>query len=504
MEPIYTRLDLNALLATDMSVFLERAFRDLDPRTPLRLAPYVEYLVAALNEVANGGERRLIINLPPRHLKSILASIVLPAWMLGRHPSMRIAVISHNQSLARDLALKSHRLVEAGWYAGIFPHTRLATDRAGAMDFETTAGGGRYAASFETGITGRGFNLIVLDDPQSAHDAHSGAERERVKQAFDGMIASRLDNPTEGAIILAQQRLHEDDLTGHLLAKGGWRHLCLPLVAEARETYPIGTRVWIREVGDVLLPEVYNEAAIQNLRRQHGAAFFSTQFQQNPTVAHGELIQPELVGRFEVPPPTARDITFSIDTAVKVTDDASFSVVLVIASDGSRHYVVDVLRRRLDPVQMRDAVIGMIRQYGPAKILIEDASSGPGLAHMLREHGYQSEVWSTRGRNKLERLEAHLHMFVAGRVLVQADQIWTVPLLNEWAAFPNARHDDQVDAMSQYLDWWATRGTPRPVILGAGGAAERAAATLFPSARWRTAGHPMRPRPRVRPPPRHR
>lgn len=434
-----------------------------------------------------------MINLPPRHLKSSLASIVLPAWLLGRDPTMRIGVISHSQSLARDLAQKTLRLMEAEWYRNVFPGTRLAPDRTAIMDYATTAGGGRYAASFDTGITGRGFHLIVLDDPQSAHDAHSEAERDRVKEAFDGMIASRLDPPTEGAFIVVQQRLHEEDLSGYLLARSRWWHINLPLVAEETTTHRVGTWQWIRKTGDVLLPEVYTQEAILSLRRQHGEAYFQTQYQQNPTAAHGEIIRPELVGSFDVLPPTARQITFSIDTAVKLSDDASFSVVLVIASDGWRHYVVNVLRRRLDTVQMRNAVIEMIRQYGPAKILIEDASSGPGLSHMLQEHGYQSEIWPTRGRSKIERLEAHLHMFTEGRVLVQANQTWTVPLVNEWAAFPNARHDDQVDTITQYLDWWASRRTVRPVILGAGGAAVRAAATLFPTAP-RGTGHPMRPR----------
>jgi hypothetical protein len=146
---------LRAAIATDLTTFVERAFRDLDPRTTLQLAPYVRYLVAALMAVKDGRERRLIINLPPRHLKSILASIAFPAWLLGRDPRLRIAVISHSQSLARDFAVKSHRLVISDWYNEVFPRTRLATDRSGAMDFETTVGGGRYAASLDTGVTGR-------------------------------------------------------------------------------------------------------------------------------------------------------------------------------------------------------------------------------------------------------------------------------------------------------------------------------------------------------------
>jgi predicted phage terminase large subunit-like protein len=493
-NPITPRRVLRAALVKDLTAFVERAFRDLDSRTPLRLAPYTEYLTGALIEVEEGRQRRVIINLPPRHLKSILASIVFPAWLLGRDPRLRIAVISHSQSLARDLAVKSHRLVVSDWYREVFPRTRLATDRSSVMDFETTAGGGRYAASLDTGVTGRGFDLIIVDDPLAAQDARSPAERERIHHSYDGMIASRLDNPAKGAIIVVHQRLHEDDLSGYLLRRGGWLHINLPLVAEESARHSIGAVVWDRPAGDVLLPDIFIDEAIRDLRQQHGEAFFATQYQQNPTAAHGELIRPEYIVYFDELPPNAQRPTFSIDTAIKVSEDASFTVVMVIASDAWRHYIIDVLHRRFDLIQMREAVIGMIRQYGPTKILVEDASSGSGLAHTLQEYGHRVDLWPTRGRSKIERLEAHLHLFAQGRVLVRANQPWTVPLVNEWAAFPNARHDDQVDAITQYLDFVGSRSPVKPVVLGAGGAAERAAAKLFPSPRpW--SGHPMRPRP---------
>jgi predicted phage terminase large subunit-like protein len=494
------RRALKNTFAKDLSAFLERAFRDLDPGKPFHHGEYIEYLVTVLREVAEGRERRVIINLPPRHLKSILASIVFPAWLLGQRPQERIAVISHNQDLARDLAVKCHRLVISDWYRSVFPSTSLASDRAGAMDFETTAGGGRFAASTDTGITGRGFDLIIIDDPLSAQDAASSAERERVHHAFDGMIASRLDNPMRGAIIVVHQRLHDDDLSGYLLRRGGWLHINLPLIAEEESHLVIGDFSWTRPVRDVLLPQMYPEAEIEKFRRERGEAFFSTQYQQNPTTTHGGLVRSDHITYFESLPKKASEITFSIDTAVKVNDEASYTAILVIASDGYYHYVVDVLRRRLDILETRDAVIGLIGQYGPRKILIEDASSGPGLARMLQEHRCQSELCPTRGRKKVERLEPYLHMFAEGRIRVQQDQSWTRSLVNEWTTFPNGRFDDQVDAISQYLEWDANRRVPKPVIMGAGGSWMRAAGIIFP--RPNADGHPMRPRLGRSPPPR--
>jgi predicted phage terminase large subunit-like protein len=484
---------LQALLATNLLAFLERAFCDLDPRNQLLTPPYLELLAEELLDVATGASRRLIINLPPRHLKSILVSVVLPAWLLGRDPRLRIAVVSHGQGLARDLALKSRRLVDFDWYRSVFPQMRLSADRAGAMDFETTQGGGRYAASVNTGITGRGFDVIIVDDPLSAQDARSAVERERVIETYETMIVSRLDDPLRGIICVVHQRMHERDLTGHLMTQGGWRQICLPLVAEEEMTYQIGSRVWTRRMNEPLIPDLYPHDVIQKIRAERGEAIFATQYQQNPTASIGELLRPEHIRYFGDLPPDARRITISIDTATKTTPSASYTVFLVIASDSRRHYIVDVLRQRIDPVEARDAAMRLIQEYRPNTILIEDASSGPGLAQMLLERGHRSELRPTRGRGKEERFEPHLHFFVEGRILVKTDQPWTTDLVNEWLRFPFSRHDDQVDAMSQYLEWLSTNRLVNPVLRGAGGAEARAARMLWNGPRLRKGEHPMRP-----------
>jgi predicted phage terminase large subunit-like protein len=494
---ISDRIVLNALLATNLLGFLQRAFRDLVPGEHLIIAPFVELLVAELLQVATEESRRSIVNLPPRHLKSLLISVVFPAWLLGRDPRLRIAVISHSQSLARDLALRTLRVVQARWYREVFPAMQLRSDRSGATDFETIEGGGRYAASLDTGVTGRGFNLIIVDDPLSAQNARSAAEREGANEAYQGMIASRLDDPTRGAVIVVHQRLHEDDLTGHLLRRGNWRHISLPLIAEEETTYHVGGQLWIRRVGDVLLPERYPPQEIEKIRGERGAAIFATQYQQDPTASVGELIKPEHIRYFDVAPAEARSITISVDTATKTTPGSSYTVFLVIASDSRRHYVIDVLRQRLDQVQARDAAVRLIQSYTPDLILIEDASSGTGLALMLGERGYPSELWPTRGRSKEERFEAHLHFFVDGRIGVKRNQSWTTTLVDEWLRFPFARYDDQVDAMSQYLEWVSAHPPINPIVLVAGGWAGRAERVFWGPPRSK-GEHPLRPRRRGR------
>jgi predicted phage terminase large subunit-like protein len=361
------------------------------------------------------------------------------------------------------------------------------------MDFETTHGGGVYFASIASGITGRGFDHIILDDPIAAHDAQSEAERDRVQQAFDGMISSRLDDPARGTITVVQQCLHEADLSGHLLSRGGWDCLCLPLVAEEEKTHKFGQYEWRRPVGNVLLPERFPEAEIQKIRANNGEAIFATQWQQNPTSTSGELIKPDHLIPIDARPSGASRLFIAADTAVKQTATSDYTVFLVIATDGTRHYVVDVLRARFDPVQMFHAAVRLLQRYRVEKVLIEDSASGPGLHAMLADKGLRSELRPVGGRNKEERLERHLHFFVDGRIYVLNNQPWTVDFRNELVRFPVARYDDQVDALTLYLEYMFSNAPTRPCILSTNSSAERMIRAMGAQS-MRKGEHPMRPR----------
>lgn len=490
---IPNRREMNLLFTGDLYSFVARSFRVLEPGNRFMAAAYLELLGAALMHVAVRKVTRLIINMPPRHLKSVVTSVVFPAWVLMRDPRTKIAVICHSDMLANDFASKCKRLIESDVYRQIAPQVRIREDRDRRMDFETTLGGGVFFASIATGITGRGFDHIILDDPIAAHDAQSEAERNRVQQAFDGMISSRLDDQARGTITVVQQRLHEADLSGYLLSRGGWDCLCLPLVAEEEKMHKFGDYEWRRPVGNVLLPERFPEAEIQKIRANNGEAIFATQWQQNPTSTRGELIKPEHLIPIDTCPPGAKRIFIAADTAVKQTATSDYTVFLVIATDGNRHYIVDVLRARFDPVEMRDAAVRLSQRYRIEKVLIEDSASGPGLHAMLREKGLGSELRPVGGRNKEERLEKHLHFFVDGRIYVLNNQPWTVDFRNELVRFPVARHDDQVDALTLYLDYMFSNPPIRSCILSANSWEERMARATGAQS-LRKGEHPMRPR----------
>jgi predicted phage terminase large subunit-like protein len=284
------------------------------------------------------------------------------------------------------------------------------------------------------------------------------------------MITSRLDHPAKGVIMVVMQRVHIDDLSGVLLRQGGWEHAILPLIAEVDEDTRVGTFHWTRRQGELLVPERYPPEELERLRKEQGPAKFATQYQQQPSEAVGELIKPEHLRLVDLAhlPAAARLRTLSIDTASKQGEDTSYTAGLVMASDGRFHYVIDAVRGKFEFVTMRDAVLRSIKQHRIGKILIEDASVGPALASALKEAGQSVELMSTRGRSKIERLEAHLDKFVDGLICVAKDQPWTPAFVNEVLQFPHGQHDDQVDALTQYLEWLGTKKGPHtPITLGA-------------------------------------
>lgn len=488
-----TRRELNAIYRCDFSAFVEGALNVVEPGTRFIPAPYIDALCHELTEVAAGKVNRLIVNMAPRHLKSFIISGAWPAWLLLRNPSSKIAVISHNDNLAVDLALKRRRLVESAWYRVLAPNVRICRDRNRTKDFETTAHGGVFASSMSAGVTGRGFDAIILDDPQAASSAQSAAERENTKLLFDEMLTSRLDDQVHGVIVVVQQRLHEDDLSGYLISRGGWKLLSLPLVATQPQVYATAKGEWHRVPGDVLCPERIPPEEIENLRARLGPQVFETQYQQAPSSFSGELIRPEQLRSIPAVPASANRYFVSVDTANLATAMANYTVFIVCATDGTRHYVVDVIRGRFQVNEMRDISIRLFSKYKLEKFLVEQSASGPSLVSLLRETGHAARLIAAT-KDKTSRLQDCIHLFAEGRIFLVGDAPWVTTFRDELVRFPIAKFDDQVDALTLYLSQITATVRVRPVILGTNSSAERAIQKLLGSRPLRDGGHPMRPR----------
>ena len=241
------KLNFSDIARRDFLTFLAKNFHDAHGEH-LEIAAYIRYVAAELDRLGTGEVKRLCINLPPRHLKTEIA-IAFMAYLIGHDPHLRIMVLSHNKSLAKFIAGKVRGILKSVWFKNAFA-TRIASDRGEITDFETTAGGGLFATYIGGGFTGRGADLIVIDDPVDIPDAANGSLLEEVNATVDGPVMSRLNSQKEGRILLIAHRLSEYDLCGHVLKQSGWRHIKLPLIAPRTKTYQINeTEAWTRKKG---------------------------------------------------------------------------------------------------------------------------------------------------------------------------------------------------------------------------------------------------------------
>lgn len=311
---------LDALLRSDLLAFTQRVFRELRPGQAYDYNWHHDAIAYAVGLTAIDRElNRLIINVPPRSLKSMMVSVALPAFLLGRDPTRRIIVVSYNQDLAHTFSRDCRQVMQSEWYKRLFPSTRLL-GRAAETEFATTAGGFRMAASTNGTLTGRGGDLIIIDDPAKADDAYSATARENLVDWATRTLFTRLDDKRQGAIILVQQRQHVDDLTGHMLRTGDWYHLNLPAIAVADEVIVLNgsprLRVHRRFVDDLLDPRREPQAVLDDLRAQMGVSAFEAQYQQNPSPPDGDAIKLRWFQRYRDLPPGGK-LIMSVDTAMK-------------------------------------------------------------------------------------------------------------------------------------------------------------------------------------------
>lgn len=234
----------NAILRKSFSSFVQKCFYELNPSETFIKGAYIDLLCDQIQNMIEGENQKLIINLPPRYLKSVICSIALPAFILGYNPSAKIMCISYGEELASKLAADCKSVMEADWYKALFPETRIRTDKKSVMDFETTNHGGRFATTISGAVTGRGADWIIIDDPLKPIDAFSDTQREKVNDLYGNTVNSRLNNKNTGRILVVMQRLHAHDLSGFLFENDpDFKSIVLPLIAEKDEKWQIKNRI---------------------------------------------------------------------------------------------------------------------------------------------------------------------------------------------------------------------------------------------------------------------
>ena len=381
-----------------------------------------------------------------------------PATLGGR------VEFGHRRALRREAGREDPAVPLAGdWYQRLFP-TRLAPYHQAVPEFATTAQGSRLATSVGGVLTGRGADLIVIDDPLKPEEALSQAQRQMANEWYDHTLYSRLNDKLAGAIVLIMHRLHEDDLVGHVLAQEEWEIVRFPAIAEDDESQLVDTLFgplnFTRRRGEALHPEREPRAVLEHIRRTIGEYNFAGQYQQAPAPLGGGLVKAAWFRRYlpdELPAAFER-VLQSWDTANKATELSDFSVCTSWGVAGKNLYLIDVLRRRMEYPELKRAVRDQYERFDPAVVLIEDKASGTQLIQELIAEGLHAVTRYRPQSDKVMRLHAQTAMIENGFVHLPDRAPWLAPYLAELTAFPNAKHDDQVDSTAQLLDWFKAAG----------------------------------------------
>lgn len=509
--------------ANSLRDFIPVAWPVIEPGTPFKSNWHIDVICEHLEAVTAGEIRRLIVNIPPRHMKSS-ALTAWQAWSWLRRPELRWLFASYAEKLSKRDNLKARRiiqskggrreggtLIERVGYSGLLSMLEqdwcLTSDQNEKLRFENSRTGYRIATSVGGSATGEGGDVIVIDDPHKADEVESDVQRENVIEWMDGTMSTRLNDPATGAVVVVMQRLHEGDLTGHLIAQGGYEHLCLP--AEYEPSHPF---VWPddprTEPGELLWPDHFTAEAVADLKNQLGSYRAAGQLQQRPAPAEGGIFKTAWwqyydVGLLDFEPgthwqgPAFSRLLQSWDTALKEKTTSDFTVGQLWGVDGPNRYLLREVRGRWGLTDMTTQAVDL-HAWASARwpklashgVFVENAALGPELMAALRKK-IQGVIAVNVDRDKVSRAEAITPQLEAGNIYVPGDRVmsaagwspcptrtpaWVQELIAECAAFPNAANDDRVDALTQALD---------PRRLGAGRKARTGGQTITSGVRAR-------------------
>ncbi len=426
---------------------------------------HIDAICEHLEAVSSGEIRRLIINVPPRSTKSFTVGVFWQAWEWIDRPGRQFLNASYALTLSIRDSVRCRRVMQSPWYQAAWgDRFRLVSDQNQKMRFENDRSGYRLATSVDGALTGEGGDIIVVDDPHNVRDAESETTREATLEWWDQSMSTRLNDPKTGAYVVIMQRVHESDLAGHILAKeAGWDHLMVPMEYEKKHPHPLRSGIGYRDPrekeGDLLWPHRMGAAEVDALKVQLGSYGTAGQLQQRPAPAEGGIIKKPWFRRYATPPASFRRIVISADTATKEKEQNDPSVFEVFGQTAQGHFLLEVWRARAEFPDLERALKSLCEKWNPGAVLIEDKSSGTPLIQRMR-----LERWPIIGINpqadKVSRLKGVSPMIEAGLLFLPESAPWLPEFEAEMITFPNATHDDQTDAASQYLGWTADPDAP--------------------------------------------
>lgn len=456
IDPKIQRAVVDEACRRSLLAFHYRFFSVVNFGKIISRAPYVDAMCLRLERVFRGEDRRLIATLPPRHGKSEML-VSFAAWALGHDPRLKFMFICYSLDLASGQTEKLRRILTSPEYKRLFPETNIVRGRDRAELIATTAGGEWRPGSVKSGITGFGADYIIIDDLQKADEALTLASQEKAMMFYQNTLASRFDDPAAARTIIAQQRLHERDFVGRLLETTRWPLFCLPAVAEQDELIPLARgRMWHRRKGELLDPVRIPQTVLDGRRLELGERGYGAQYQQNPIAPDTGLFRWSWFGQYDVAPDRLRfdRVIQSWDTAASLDPDASFSVGMTWGRYDGKWYLLDVIRTKLLFSDLCDRVFAWHRQWRADVLVIEAASLGPALYAEARKARLPGLLrCPTVHGSKPDRLAGRSAQLASGDYLLPAAAPWLSDLRHELLAFPEGGWNDQVDALTQFLEF---------------------------------------------------
>jgi predicted phage terminase large subunit-like protein len=438
---------------------LEEQLRKLD-LAEKRFIPFVKHvwpefiegdhhrkIAKKFEDIANGKIKRLIVNMPPRHTKSEFASYLFPAWMVGKNPKLKVIQTTHTGELAVRFGRKMKNLVDTSEFAQVFEDCKIAADSKAAGRWETNKGGEYYAAGIGGAITGRGADLLIIDDPHSEQDALSETAMDSAYEWYTSGPRQRLQ--PGGAIVIVMTRWSTKDLTGKLLNAQSEPKADQWEVIEFPAILPSNTPVW---------PNYWKLEELEGVKASLSEGKWQAQWQQNPTSEEGSIIKREWWKEWkEKEIPDLVHIIQSYDTAFSKKETADFSAITTWGvfyppNKGPHLILVDVRKGRWDFPELQKIALEEYKYWEPETVIIEAKATGTPLTHELRQIGVPVVNFTpSKGNDKHVRVNSVAPLFEAGKIYYPADKRWAEEVIEECAAFPYGEYDDLVDSTTQAL-----------------------------------------------------
>ena len=442
----------SALYRTDLCAFAERAHMIVEPSTKLQMNWHHDAIAYQLMRARRREIRQLIVNQPPKTLKTYLISVAFVAHTLGINPDTKFMIVSYDEELAIRQARTIRMIMRDPWYKKLFPCTRIG-DKDLEHYFETTGGGEVRAVAITGGITGYGYDFIILDDIMKADGARSERIRRDTEEIFSSTIANRWREPGKGVLINVQQRLHVEDFTTYLLKtyKNAF-HLNIPAESPEDTYYDIGDDVkHLFGKGELLHDERLSKAYLEEMRAVQGRVYYTAQYLQDPQLTGGRVVDPKWFRPLEEP--RRHDVrVLSIDPAF-TENDGDYSAALVMNLVRDEVEIIHGERVQVGAPDLIRWVKLLNKHWEPDIIVFEAIGAGRGIAQLLRREGLSHlEMVELHGSNsKLRRMEVISPMIEAGHVWLPSNGAFVEPFLKEIAQFPYGKTDDWADSLSQVL-----------------------------------------------------